>query len=337
MPYVVESLYDGDETWEAQPTHVYSEVSEAAEAADTQNRVYNNPRIYGTRPPYTFRVREITMEDPLAWRLWVRGEIAEGRLPPVPWESGYLLEHLDPNKPTMVRFIRDDKDALRFRFTSMAVGRFLTRFKDFDQEQIEKYCAMVGLDMQVSKLHISKSADEFERVYLNGPHSCMAYEAIHGRYGEEDSHPVRLYADLDLAVAYITRGEDIVARTLVWPEKKIHGRVYGDANRIKLRLEEEGYTENWDFTGARLHFQRNKYEDIRAPYVDGGLNGIRSPCGDYIILSKYDGNIILESDSGTAYTENCGECGTTEQRLDWSDRFDSYVCSPCEEREHCDD
>lgn len=340
MPYIVDSKYYCDETWEPMFHCVYLSLEEATKMATDQNEGYTSKNYIsiGNREPiYTFRVREVSIDAPECWRLKVEAQINDGEFVSVPWEmSKVFLEHIDPVKPTMIRFIRDDKDALRFRFTSMAVGRFLTRFRDYSQDEIESYCAQIGLDMTVSKLQVSNSPDDFERIYLNGPHSCMAYEAKHDRYGDENIHPVRLYGGLDLAVAYITRGEDIVGRTLVWPEKKIHGRIYGDANRIKLRLKEEGYVENWDFTGARLHLDRSKYDEIRAPYVDGGLNGIISECGKYIILSKTEGNIVLESDSGTIYTDHCYVCGTKEQRLDWSDHHENYVCPDHEENEDYD-
>lgn len=320
MPYILEHRYSSSEDWEWNWEGVESSPDQYAILADRNNKAYNG-RIQ-------WRVSEIEMSDPRCWRLREQLAQSDGSRNLPPWKpSTAYYEHMDPDKPNMVRFIRDDKDGQRNRYTTMTVGRFLSRFRDFSQSDIERYCAMVGLDMEVSKLHVSKTADDFERVYLNGPHSCMAYEAVNDRYGEENIHPVRLYGDLDLAVAYIERGGDITGRALVWPEKKIHGRIYGDAHRMKLRLEEEGYTEDWNFTGARLHLDRTKYNDIRAPYVDGQMRGTISEDGKYIILNM-DGNIVLQSDSGTIYTDHCGCCGG-QVYTQWNEEQDCYVCDDC--------
>ncbi len=324
MPFVIEHSYDNEE-WHDTQGHVYREVSEPLQAVEAQNDWYKLHKY-----PHRQRVVEVPYDDPRCWRLREEDKLADGTHTPPPWKPDYNLEHMDPAKPTMIRFIRDDKDGQRGRYTSMTVGRFLSRFRshEFTQDEIEKYCAVIGLDMEVSKLHVENSEDAFERIYLNGPHSCMAYEAKHDRYGTENIHPVRLYGDLDLAVAYIIRAGDITGRCLVWPETKIHGRIYGDQKRMRLRLEEEGYKEDWDFTGARLHFQKNEYGEIRAPYVDGELRGDISEDQKYIILSK-DGSLVLQSDSGTVYTDRCGSCDVRGVFLQWSEDNDCYTCEDC--------
>lgn len=328
MPFILQQMYASEpDVWYDLEYHLYENVAQANATANDQNSSYQ-------RCGYDHRLRvvEIPMEDDRCWRLREKYKLLDGTHQAPPWTPrDDLWEHIDPAKATMIRFFRDEKDALRNRYTSMTVGRFLNRYHSMTQAQIEKYCAQVGLDNEVSKLHISKTADDFERVYLNGPHSCMAYEATDGRYGEENTHPVRLYGDLDLAVAYIERYGDITGRCLVWPEKKIHGRIYGDRERMLLRLAEEGYTEDWAFEGARLHLVKNKYNEIRAPYVDGDLHGSISECGKYIILSKTEGNLVLKSDGGTIYTDRCGNCDTVEGPFVWSDDHDCYTCDSCYE------
>ena len=95
---------------------------------------------------------------------------------------------------------------------------------------------------------------EIERVYLEGPTSCMSYEA-----GDEDIresiHPVRVYGAGDLAVAYMrnARGK-INARTICRPEKKVYGRLYGASGRLREALEAQGFKRGRgeDFVGSKF-------------------------------------------------------------------------------------
>jgi len=126
---------------------------------------------------------------------------------------------------------------------------------------------------------------------------------------EGDCHPVRVYGDSDLQLAYVERQSDyhskpIAARALIWPDRKIFGRVYptperySDETRTIARaeysamvtaLESLGYTAG-RFDGAKIH----KYENMNSrngfimPYLDGtqgiddiGKHFVITPHGDY--------------------------------------------------------
>lgn len=322
MPFIL-AYKEGDGEWQDMPEPVYETGAEASAYAKRRN---HSSKLWGHNTK--FRVRTLKPDDPLAWRSRELACFADGTYTKVPWDhTNCFLEHVDPEDPTKVRFFSRDEDAWVNKYTRMSPGRFYIKYIDSSPEPglIESYCAKMGLDTIVSKLQIGRTADEFEHVYTNGPHSCMAYEATQGRY-QSGFHPVRVYGDLDLGVAYITRSGDITARTLVWPDKKLYGRIYGDRDRLIERLTEEGYIESpgWDFSGARLHLKRNGENEIISPYVDGDdLDGCIED--NYIVLGT-NTSLILKGADGLVYTDRCQNCGETEVSLYWHDYHEMYHC-----------
>ena len=306
--------------------HVFDDGAEAGQHAKDRNA---SSRHWGDSTRY--RVVPVPLEDPLAWKIRENTKLKDGTHAKCPWYDDYkapMYEHIHPDDPTKVRFFATEQDAHRNRYTTMAPGKFFTRYIDGHpgKDVVETYCAKMGLDMTVSKLHIVTTPDEIERVYVNGPHSCMAY-----KYEEDGEHlhlapfhPVRLYGDTGLGVAYIERGGEITGRCMVWPEKKKHGRIYGDTPRMRERLAEEGYEEDWNFHGIKMNYIEHN-GNIVAPYVDGDLDAIISDDGKHLILTD-EPTIILKGPDGVASDTSCGECGDTGVVLRWSEYFDTYIC-----------
>src|SRR5690606_7560176 len=107
--------------------------------------------------------------------------------------------------------------------------------------------------------------DDIENVYLKGPNSCMSHDLSEFSSPE---HPTRVYGDSDLQVAYIVNSSgNISARVLVWPEKKLYGRIYGDEDRMSDMLEEAGY-ERGDLDGARIRRIPIRDRQYVMPYLD---------------------------------------------------------------------
>jgi len=88
------------------------------------------------------------------------------------------------------------------------------------------------LDLSCLPVGIAMGPDDIADVYVNGPESCMD-----GSYfSDPEQHPARIYGAGDLGVAFLrkpsgdhpefAKAPDYIARALVWPEKKVVGRVY---------------------------------------------------------------------------------------------------------------
>jgi hypothetical protein len=103
---------------------------------------------------------------------------------------------------------------------------------------------------------------------------------------EDGEHPARIYGAGDLQLAYIETDHVIVARCLVWPEKLLMSRCYGDKTLMDSELKKLGYVTfdmggpKYGFRGARLLKQKNSDGYDLMPYIDGPIQGFND-CGDH--------------------------------------------------------
>jgi hypothetical protein len=320
MPYLIMCSHGGtgsNRRWEATDL-----IFENGAEAGAWCKLQNNPHTdYPILPTYRYKAIKIGDDDPRLWQQREQKRFEDGTYERVPWHDHYyrfgtgptgLYEHIDPHDPTKVRFIASATDGMQSRYTSMAPGRFIKKFIDNDPPSylLDEWCAKMGLDMTTSPLMFAITADEIEQVYNEGPHSCMAYKKNHPTFINVEQHPVRVYGNSDLAVAYIMRNGEITARTLCWPKKKIHGRIYGDTARILERLKENDYIENWNMEGAKIRQLRNKKSgDLILPYIDGDL-GVVIKGKDWLQLSSQP-HIIAKSAYGQVTADHCEMCHRT--------------------------
>lgn len=243
----------------------------------------------------------------LPWRnkAWRYDATCEAQENPVPWSYEPIEDHFarlvweeDTNlgrKVPMVRYYASEEHGEIRKSTPMKPGRYLQRFyPSLDGETIREWVTLIDKAVEV---RFAVTADEIERVYLCGPSSCMSHKP-----DDYDSfiHPVRVYGDSDLQLAYLSFAEPTSAgfkasaRALVWPEKKRYGRIYGDTHRMKTALEAAGYTSG-NLRGAKIKRIVDEYEDdnLVVPYIDG--DGSVEDCGDYL---KIGGNLCADSTTG---------------------------------------
>jgi len=212
------------------------------------------------------------------------------------------------------------------------------------------------------------NADEMERVY-NKCHesrdydtqSCMSYRT--DRF-QSFMHPVRVYAlGGELELAYITDDNGyVMARTLVWPERKTWARVYGTkALRLTKALKALGYSEGNGISGAKFARVPNDAEMFKAgllesgdgqyvvPYIDGSQTFGDSPCGKFFVI---DGDYCGDSQSGVYELGNgyamCERCegsydpdeSYTVDGQSWCESCYSdhrFCCDSCDESYALDD
>lgn len=274
-----------------------------------------------------------------------------------PWYS-WLDEnrycHVSKKDPKMVAFTESEDKGERDIQTMMKPGRFLRKFYPGLSERQVKYWAEYHETGQKPKVEVAAhtfglatTPEEIVTVYLEGPSSCMSH-------GERDyscsGHPVRVYGAGDLAIAYLRgTGDDsdkVYARALVWPDRKVYGRVYptigsdvrGDAHlypngltdqeawhyELESKLQDDGYRSDEEsgngFNGAKL---LREVEDGSAvmPYLDRcyGFND----SGEFFTMSRsgaYCGDntcglVEIESES-SGWCPNCEEdCDADDKQL----------------------
>lgn len=227
------------------------------------------------------------------WRARQRDRIASGELEALPakWDLPPIEDHfahLDKTDPTKIAFTEDEKLGVIDRVTATSPGRYLSRFyPDIDDDRRRKLIAAIDPNGDII---FGFKPEDFEYVYLNGPGSCM--DSKH-EFPKAQVWPTSIYGAGDLAIAYSkNRQGRIQSRAVVWPEKKLFGRVYGDVQRFKSALESEGYTSLWDvaahssighFHGAKLLKIESETQPgwFIAPYFDNIRNAVDR--GDHFV------------------------------------------------------
>lgn len=300
---------------------------------------------YG-RPDYGARQTYIPASG-VRWRDRERCACYFGRGRAVPWieetwwmQSDYWALHYPrPSKkdPSKIVFTPSEEWGQADRQLRMRPGKYLARyFSDvLTPEQIRTYVAKWDAAFAPRVLQFARTADEIEHVYVNGPRSCMAYDASDF---SSHCHPARVYADGDLQLAYITGadGDDIVGRALVWPDKMVHGRVYGDIERMEHALESAGYTPG-SLVGARIGKIEDPGGGYVMPYLDHG--GYVEDDWNYFVIS--DHGIPADNTNGLAgagpVCDNCGDRDPDEYGGRSPD--DDWLCESCysEHVGHCED
>jgi hypothetical protein len=219
-----------------------------------------------------------------------------------PWfrrpETDLHFAHVSKERDGMVAYTTDPAKGAQDVQARMKPGRYLERFygdRLTHQQIYELAKVFVGL-FEDNVLLLAHTREEIRTVYEEGPGSCMSHKARD--FACAPVHPSEVYAAGDLAVAYVRRNGAITARALVWPEKKIASRVYGDETRLWSLLEAAGYRETTRyFYGAKLLriVSPNHTTYLVMPFVDGDY-GVKD-MGDHLVLGR-DG----QSDMSTGPT-----------------------------------
>lgn len=219
----------------------------------------------------------------LNWRTREHWRFQFGSYQQVPWLNSLPpidghFAHLSLEDGAMIAYTPDDAKGSRDIQVRTKPGRYLSKFyPHLDTKEVQRLAAMATA--LVVELRFATTPEDIVRVYKNGPGSCMSHSEsdyscrVNGQY----FHPVNVYGNSDLQVAFLG-AEDfskIGARCLVWPDKKLHGRVYGDEHKMHLALSKAGYRYG-SLNGARIRrikcdpvsgYSRNS-ELVVMPYID---------------------------------------------------------------------
>lgn len=182
--------------------------------------------------------------------------------------------HVDPTDYTLIRFYDSERNFERDVYTRLKVGRYIARYLPELKDEVNALSAAWGAFFKPMELKFARTADEVEEVYskTEGMGSCMGkpVEFFKKSVGIH-MHPMRYIGDSDLSVGYIEREGRIVARTLVWEEKKLYNyRIYGDEVRLREAFRQAGFTTktSWPFAGARI-----RYIPLGKGYLAGSVDG----------------------------------------------------------------
>lgn len=177
--------------------------------------------------------------------------------------------------------------------TQKTVARYVIGDLGMDETLATYIDAIHKARYQKSDLLFAKGNDIceiYKSLYNTGVGSCMTKpDDLYDSF----CHPMLVYSEGDISLAYIKDENDrIVARTLVWEDKKIYSRMYGDYVKLREELELLGYNSNDNFHGAKLKLikDENKNDRIVMPYLDG--------CQSFSIMND---SYIMIDDNGEYY------------------------------------
>lgn len=243
----------------------------------------------------TFAMRKNTVlapqTDPLEWGR-ARIESGEWQLP----NFGDLqlipdhCAHLSQEKEGMIAYWATPEDAYNERLTVQNVGRYLTAHYDLEPKDVERLIAIADPPGEL------EFTTDFVSGYKIGTYSCMKGKSCVEVYNA---------GDLQLALLKNTHGE-YTARCLVWPERKVSGRIYGDWARMRSALIINGYELDVEAHGAAATgvggFEGARIKKIRSgngwlmPWIDLGYKVYDD--GEFFRLSMKHG-VCVNNTSNT--------------------------------------
>lgn len=242
--------------------------------------------------------------------------------------------HISLAHPGMIAYTPSEEWGVQDRQLRVRPVKYLRQHLSayITDAQIQEFESMVRADAYT--LRLARTADEIEWVYSAAetrPDSCMSKPA--DEY-ESSCHPVRVYGDSDLAVAWYGTDDCVSARAICWPERKVYGRIYGGAAVLERLLQAAGYTSG-SMIGARVR----RIEDngrIIMPYVDG-VSYARVLDATWIALGR-SGDVKCSRTDGysTDSTPTCVHCEREISASD-ADDYDGHCESCYNDRWVCND
>lgn len=205
----------------------------------------------------------------------------------------FHFAHVSYKDPTMLAYTPSFDYGERDRQTLIRPGRYLSKFYGdrLSSGHIRELTTRWDAEHGNIDVKFAYTADEIQKCYTNGPHSCMSRGSS---YYESSCHPVRAYGGSDLSIAYIgDLSNRVTARAVVWTERKEYIRIYGD-ERLKFGLEKLGFKNVARFSGARIRaiFDSDMDGFLVMPYIDGSSPYGRlindGAKGNYVIIAPSD-------------------------------------------------
>lgn len=349
---------------------IFATAATPDEASDSKLPQLNVHRCY-IHPATSFALagREDTVafgpRTPL-WRVREALRMKRGEYAPLPADVLALLPQdvidtqfphvaTKPGNAGMIAYTQSPVAGMLDRQQVIKPGRYIRQHcEDLTDEEV-KQAAASCLAASTAGFHHSKDADDFARVYINGPSSCMAYDETDKSFdrlmvGGKFFHPARVYAhpDNDIEIVWLEVADRIGARAVINTANKTYPRIYGSDsvrggyNRLAEYLEALGYRQSdGSLNGQKLlKVHPDRFPDaIICPYIDSGNLGVDIFDDHLVAGGRYDAdhetgclNRYNTSDEDE-WTWECNRCGDDQTDDDSQyDTNDGQVCESCVNR-----
>lgn len=270
---------------------------------------------------------------------WRRGEILRFRCleyAPVSWEretwwqehhTRLHFAHVSRRDAALIAYAPTAKYGESDRHTQMKPGKYLAKYHSDISESLRETLVSEWKAKYEVEVQFAHTPDECSDVYRFGPRSCMCSKD-HSHLENLPTYPTAIYGAGDLAVAFLGDISSASARSVVWPSRKIYGRVYGDNQTLSRALERLGYEsgDGSEWNGAKL---------LREPYGNGFIFPYLDICagasdgGDFLILDDDSPEISGSSTSGHAGCARCFCCGDGVSPDDENYCQGEIICGDC--------
>jgi hypothetical protein len=257
----------------------------------------------------------VTDEDKLRWKRSElrKFEMREYNYPP--WFNtnigeDLLYKHLariDPSRPGYVTFYETLEKGVRNIVTHMRPGRYLNRYANeyLSEDEIERFSNQCREDLfEIHYVH-TDIEDAFVCTH-KAARSCMSHP-MSDEYFSSDIHPTSLYDSTELSVALLVEKStgSHKGRAVIWQDKKLYNRAYGNAGMLEGMLHNAGYTRG-QFIGIEfpIIFHGDKYDGrLVLPFVDreerGGCYARIKDKDTVVICSRSERQFELNGPEGT--------------------------------------
>lgn len=306
--------------------------------------------------PKTHTITFVPSEREIAdWRCRERGRFNDHTYTKVPWhrrDENYCdydccpscsiaiyqnhYAHISIEFPEMVAYTPTIEHGIQDRQIRVRPGKYLEEFYGsknlMTRGEIQGYIEEMGAANQ--ELQIARSPEDIVKIYSAtdvGFSSCMQarnspeyeWQRMVRRDPNRYQHPVLVYGDSDLGVAYRGTLDNPKQRAVVWPDQKQYVRIYGSGT-LETLLERASYESVDSLDGARIRKVRHPNGGFYMPYVDGSGNCRES--GQYLILDE-DGPINAQTCNGCSQELfRCEDCEELFIELN-----DDDLCESCAE------
>lgn len=230
---------------------------------------------------------------------------------------------IEPEHAGQIAYTPDWEYAMADKFKTCSPGRYLKKYygEILSDAQVETMVALCAAYSQALTIKIATSTEDIVRIYRRKDaiavndetlHSCMS-PGTHCQHMEP--HPVSVYGESDLAVAYLGTLDYPIARSVVWPAKKTFWRIYEPGGRLRALLTADGWKQRSP-EGARIrHISHpSQSRTVIMPYVDGD-SLFAEICDDKWLVLDHGGAIVTLTQHGYA-KHNSRPCDDDDEEDD---------------------